>query len=166
MPAMGLSNSDEVLHTTYQKLHEPGCEDREARLQVFCEAFWDRIIQCPPPSEHSIDSFVTMLQCPGNLLLARLVISDLRPSAITPTHPIRRYVVQQIQQHNTQINLYAETSRTQNFEDTRLYGEELKVLQETDLYRACILLYGRGNMTASQKDEVRKWLERYPGLDC
>ena len=153
---------DSALQRLCQDISDPGCEDRAARLQVFCEHTWDRLNHLPLPAEHIVQGFMAVLQDDANLLLARLVIPDLRPDACAPSNPFKLKLWQQINPQRPSLEHLHKRPQTSDTEARRLYEEEKSILQEAELYRAAMLLYGHGPADETQKEGLLRWLATYP----
>lgn len=109
-----------------------------------------------------VDEFMSLLKRDDNLLLARLVIPDLREHAAQPQDLIKRHIVHlvqasrpSLQYHNTVLQQISEETR-------RLYAEERARFQHADMYRASILLLNRGNLGTADTEKIRRWLDSFP----
>jgi hypothetical protein len=167
-PSAPSPDSDAVLELLQQELCDATCVDRAAKFQMFCEMFWDRLQVDPAPANSAFDRFVAMLQQDDNVLLAQLVIPDLRPNAVPPLNHMKKRAWDSIQSGRISPDCFQQQQQIDNGsgdndDDThQLYIQEKQVLHEAELYRACILLYGRGNMDEGQREAVGEWLARYP----
>ena len=155
---------DELLQSLYQELCSVNCADRGAKLQSFCEKMWDRLQYSPPPPDTSLDDFVTLLKDDHDAVLAQLVISDLRPNAnITSiSNPVKQTILQRLRLHQPLFSCRQIPLRTNDPDTHRLYAEEKQILQAADLRRACLLIYGRVDVSETQREELLRWLDSYP----
>ncbi|CAO2652460.1 Nn.00g007430.m01.CDS01 [Neocucurbitaria sp. VM-36] len=156
------TDNDVALSLLHQELCNLNCADHGAKFQVFCERLWDRLQHDPPPADSILHGFVTMLQSDDNVLLAQLVIPDLRPNAAPPASPVKRKLLHQIEPGRPSLEFLRKRPQPHDTEAHRRHMEEKQRLQDADLHRACLLLYGRGNLDETQKEEVRRWLASYP----
>jgi len=133
---------------------------------MFCEQVWNRLEEHPPPTNEILKCLVAILQDDDNVLLARLVIPDLRIGSQDPTHPVKRDLFHQINPHRSSLDITPSRFETRDAEAHALYEEEKTLLQEAELYRAAVLLYGHGNTNEGQKERLRRWLATYPAEEA
>lgn len=156
------TSDDAILTILYQELCNQSCSDRAAKVQLFCEHIWTRLERDPLPEESLVHSFVTLLQDDANLLLVRLVVPGLRPDAPSPSNPAQQKILRQIDPHRCSVKSLWQRPQTRDPEAHRLYEEEKAILQDAELNRAAMLLYGHGPLGEVQKEELRQWLATYP----
>jgi hypothetical protein len=156
------TSDDATLQILYQELCSQSCSDRAAKVQLFCEHTWNHIERDPLPKESLVHGLVTLLQDDANLLLVRLVVPELRNNALSPTNPAQQKVLRQINPHRKSIESLWQRPQTRDPEAHRLYEEEKAILQDAELNRAAMLLYGHGPVGEVQKAELRQWLATYP----
>ncbi|KAH3968415.1 hypothetical protein HBH98_172280 [Parastagonospora nodorum] len=153
---------DATLQRLYQDISSSSCADRGAQLQAFCEHTWKRLQSSPLPEESILQDFAALLKDDDNLLLARLVIPELRLGTPAPSNPLQQNLLRQINPQRNSIKILRERPHTRDPEAHRLYEEEKAVLQDADLYRAAMLLYGHGPANEAQKEDLQQWLAAYP----
>ena len=156
---------DSALQEQCHKLGQPGCEDREAKLQVFCESLWDRLEHTPRPPETLLSAFLALLTDDDDLRLVQLVLPDLRPAATTSANALKRDLVCRFQGRQPLFEIPHSHRQTHDTEAHRQFEEEKRVLQDAELYRASILLCGHGNTNEAHKERVRQWLLGFPKED-
>ncbi|EOA81716.1 hypothetical protein ACJQWK_10936 [Exserohilum turcicum] len=159
------SIGDSTLYEQFHELSQLCCKDREAKLQVFCESFWDRLERSPRPIDALLLAFTTLLASDNNLPLVQLVIPNLQPAAVIPTNSLKRDLVRRFQGRQPLFELSSSYHRTRHSEAHHQFKEEKKALQEAELYRASILLCGHGNPSEAYKERVRQWLLGFPKED-
>jgi hypothetical protein len=151
---------DDFLLKRLREVRDLTCPDRGAMLQTLCEDFWERIERDPPLPTDTVDHFVQLLQRDEDLVLARLVVPDLRISSDNQ-NPIQRQILNRIAPQRSSIQFFNQPIHDHDTTQARrLYTEETRIMQEVDMYRASILLFNRGNLNLSQRDELREWLDR------
>ena len=153
---------DQRLDRLYQELEiEKFQHRRGVLLQTFCADLWRRIQQTPPPPECLVDRLVHLLQNDDDLLLAQLVIPDLRPNAESEDAS-KAVLLNRINKDRPSIQMLKHGPQPQDLESQHRFQQEKEKLQEAELYRASILLYGHGNLDEAHKQKVRDWLAAYP----
>ncbi|XP_014559583.1 hypothetical protein COCVIDRAFT_13475 [Bipolaris victoriae FI3] len=155
--AVPLVSDDGIILHLHQELCNAVCDDRAAKFQIFSEKVWMRLGHEPPLADAIVNDFVAMLHNVDNLLLAQLVIPELRPAAPAPDNPFQRDVLFQIQLRRPILDLFQARPTGYDTEAQRLHEEEKRILKDADWHRACLLLYGRANINDEQKENVRQW---------
>jgi hypothetical protein len=146
--------ADTQFRTDFKELLE-GCNDWSARLIAFCESFWGRLEQENDIPPDFIHAFVTLLNDESNeaFQLAMLVIPEFRDE---PAPQLKSLGQQQVMKDTQQIRAkHARlcTTKQAQFDDA-LYKEEKRIFDDTDIYRAGLLLYKTGRLTPEQKKAV------------
>ncbi|RYO63358.1 hypothetical protein AA0113_g6028 [Alternaria arborescens] len=156
-------NGDVSLADLYQDLINcPPGVTRSTKLQTYCETFWSRLKYNPLPSSVLIDDFIRLLQNDDDLLLARLVIPPLRPTVDPPDNPILLEILGHINSDRTTIQSLNSRPQLYGTQTNAHFLEEKRILQETELYRASLLLYGHSNTNEAQRQRLQEWLAAYP----
>ncbi|KAF1992795.1 hypothetical protein P154DRAFT_540940 [Amniculicola lignicola CBS 123094] len=113
-----------------------------------------------------IPSFVSLLQSNDDLLLAELVIPDLRPHVDLPQNCIKEDVVRLIRSRCYTLPHPSLLPRVNDpFNTLRLYREEEQIFQESEMHRASIQLCKRGKLNQAQQQDLRHWLDSCPLQD-
>lgn len=149
---------DGAILLLHQQLRDPTCSDRAAKFQVFAEQVWGRLRHHIPLADAVVNNFVAMLRIPDNIQLAQLVIPDLRPNALPPVSKQQCDVLSRIELRPPGLE-HVETKPTGFISVAQsLYEDEKRILEDADWHRACLLLYGRADVTSTQSERVRQWL--------
>jgi hypothetical protein len=154
--------NDAALQRLYDDIRSAGCTDRGAKVQVFCEQVWDRLEHRPLPANSIVQGLVALLQNDTDALLARLVVPDLRPDSLAPRNPVKQQLLHTISPQRPSLEFLYKQPQMRDTEAHRLYDEEKEVLQEAELYRAAMLLYGQGPANEVQKEAIQRWIATYP----
>jgi len=163
--AVSPSNDDSTLRDLFQEICKPDCADRGARLQVFCECLWDRLDTNPPPADILLNNLATILENKNDLLLAQLVIPDLRSAADLPDAPWKKSIIQGLRLRQPSLNSVQQKLQMPDMEGSRHFKEEKQVLQDAEVYRASILLAGDGHTSDEQRQKIQQWLSEFPKDD-
>ncbi|EMD86104.1 hypothetical protein COCC4DRAFT_64061 [Bipolaris maydis ATCC 48331] len=156
---------DEALQKLYRDICSTSCKDRAAKLQVFSEQMWERLEHHPLPADNIIQGFADILRNDNDILLVRLVVPDFRPGSPIPTNTIKQRLLQ-INPRPSPLESIRKYFPERDTEVHRLYEEEKTVLQEAELYRAAVLLYGHGNISQERKERLQHWLATYPAEEA
>jgi hypothetical protein len=154
-------NDEGTLSRRFEEVRESGCPDRGTKLQCLCEIYWNIIDHNPSLARKHIESFAQLLEKDSDLLLARLVIPDLRQNATPLQDPLKQDILHRIRAHRPSL-YYLEPSRNKYAQAIPQYTEEKRIFQDLDMYRASLLLFNRGNLDETQEQAVRQWLEDCP----
>ncbi|XP_014555208.1 hypothetical protein COCVIDRAFT_103029 [Bipolaris victoriae FI3] len=159
-----MAENDEVsLMKLYQDLiSSPPGATWSTKLQNYCEIFWTRVEREPIPPPDLVDEFIKLLRNDDNLLLARLVIPDLRIAIEPPDNPIKLKILGHIDPNRSSIRLLGARTQQYDTEEHTHFLEERQLLLEAELYRASLLLYGHSNINEAQKKRLQEWLAAYP----
>jgi len=109
-----------------------------------------------------VDDFVSWLHDEENILLAQLVIPDLRPAVVASDDPLKRSITNRIHLRNPSLEFFERRKSAYDTEAQRLHEEEKQIVHDADCHRACLLLYGRANLDGEQRKEVSQWLAASP----
>ncbi|KAL8868458.1 MAG: hypothetical protein Q9174_004980 [Haloplaca sp. 1 TL-2023] len=132
------------------------------KLQYLCEAFWDHLDTCTTPPQELLDAFVAVLQNEQYFAVARLVIPEFRALPATePGNASKQHVMEHIASLQVK-QIEMENGTTALFDDA-LYRAEKDTFTDAEMYRAGLLIYGRGNLDEVEKDEVQRWWAGRPG---
>lgn len=97
-----------------------------------------------------------MLQSDDDLLVARLVIPELRPNTTAPQNSSKQEVLRRVNPFRPSL-AYLEPGRQAGFDQTQpLYAEEKRTFQEAEMYRAFILLYNCSNLDEAERKQVQE----------
>ncbi|EMD95248.1 hypothetical protein COCC4DRAFT_64988 [Bipolaris maydis ATCC 48331] len=160
--AVPLLPDDGIILRLHEELCNAVCEDRAAKFQIFSEKLWKRLGHEPPLADAVVNDFVAMLHNVDNLLLAQLVIPELRHTAPAPDNSFQRDILFQIQLRRPILDIFKARPVGYGPEAQSLYEEEKRILEDADWHRACLLLYGRANISDTQRENVRQWLAHCP----
>jgi len=131
-------------------------------LQAATQAVWT-VAQQPPDGVRlfMIDRFVHVLSSLEALTVASLVIPQLRTLTPEPDDaPSRIQILQRLGQIHPQTIFAPMTHRDIG---TGGYQTEQKVVDESSIYYAAIVLYGRSELSDEEMEELLEWWEKRPG---
>ena len=164
MPNQSETNK-EFLNGFRELLQREKDPDWAAKLEHLCETFWvylDHADGDAAPLQEVINAFLKVLLDSQTFFVARLVIPDFRSEPATEHKNLhKQYVMKQTAHLRTeQINM--ETTTSTQFDDP-LYRAEKDIFAEAEMYRAGLLLYNRGNLGKTEREEFQAWWEARPG---
>jgi len=157
----GMASPQLTLAERFRELRQPTCAGYGAKVQVVCEVMWQTLEHEPTAASAHVDEFIGLLEHGDNLLLAKLVIPELRYQPSTSTTDLKEHVLKQLQRPPERRR--SPPSRSVIREAHDLHQQETATLDEVDWHRAGILLYNRGNLSNTEKLAVDEWLRNAPG---
>jgi hypothetical protein len=154
---------DNAIRERLKELEDPQSKDRSAKFQELCESLWNGLDHGTQLNVHDVDAFTALLMNEDDLLLAELVIPELRKDArTTPDNELKLRIIS----HTATARKRSWQNRSMNWEelDRRqpLYRAEKDALQEGEMHRAGVLVFNNGTINKDQRDALRTWLAAYP----
>lgn len=151
-----------LLADRFRELANPACPDRGAKLQCLCTQLWDMLEQSPRDASQYIDDFVALLQNQNDLLVARLVIPELRSGAMPPQNALQRKVVHETAGPRANLQALDESSQSSYDQKQPDYMSEKRIFQEAEMYRASVMLFNSGSLNKEESAQVKRWIEECP----
>ena len=126
---------------------------RGAQLQSACTHVWGLMETDPTIAKRYLDDFIKLLQTDTNLLLARLVIPELR-SPTQQSNVLRQEALRRINPLRLR--------QTRDNHAQPFFAQEAIVLRDARMHRMNILVHNRASFSGSQREELQKWLDACP----
>jgi hypothetical protein len=158
LPNMSLPQP--TLADRFREISQPGYPDYSTRLQILCEFMWQGLEHNSDDASAHVNGFVDLLRHGDNILLAKLVMPDLRCESPRIGNALKRSVLSQLQPLSQHPRMLPVGNNIQ--EAHRLYSQETEILREVDMYQAGTLLYNRGNLSGPERRAVDRWLSDAP----
>ena len=142
------------------------CNNWGPKLQGACEKFWTLLGTEHDVSEAAVTSFIHLLLQQDNLALARLVIPDLRAGGqVRMETKLKQRIMDSLLGVRAELAGY-ETTEQADFDQDFVKAEKA-VFHDIELWRASLLLSGKGDAAVGLADEkeverIRAWLAAYP----
>ncbi|KAL8651117.1 MAG: hypothetical protein Q9210_003437 [Variospora velana] len=138
----------ENLESTLSTLLRPSeCQDWASKLQLFSQYFWQILCTNPDAAIPYIEDF--------------LVLPALRGTTLPPqTNDCIESVFLGIADLRDNISRI-ETTQQADFDDA-FYEEEKMIFEEAEMYRAELLLFSRGSLPPTEREEFEIWWSSRP----
>lgn len=156
------ADDGEDIFALVREVQGPECEDWGTKVQELCREFWKLFERDEHVSRQHVQALIEILSEEKAFELARLVIPDLRGESGTTDNEYKRQVIDSTRAMSAELT--STQTSTQSQYDDPSYQEEKETLADAELYRASLLLYNHGKLSAAQAKEVQEWLAARPGV--
>lgn len=145
-----------------RSLRDKSVSDRPTRVMQSVRDAWECIERTR--DETVASALAEVLENREDLDLARAVVPALRRGAHTPEGDLQRRLVDGTAALHSLAD--SNTERTQRDFDGPHYTQEKELLQEAEMYRLGLILYGSEILTDGEVHQLRLWLAECPLEAC